>query len=115
MAEVDGAAAGYLMLCREQTPVEVGAGPAVEVRRIYVLPAFHGGGVAQALMRQALQIARREGCEWLWLGVSKHNARAMRFYRKHGFEVVGEQLFPVGTDIHEDYIMARAVGADSSP
>ena len=56
-----------------------------ELDWMMVDPAFHGRGVADALMRS--------GMEWLgadrpmWLNVIQHNARAVGFYRKHGFEV----------------------------
>lgn len=56
-----------------------------ELDWMMVDPAFHGTGVADALMRS--------GMDWLgmerpmWLNVIQHNDRAVRFYRKHGFEV----------------------------
>lgn len=56
-----------------------------ELDWLMVDPAFHGSGVADALMRS--------GMDWLgtdrpmWLNVIQHNGRAVRFYRKHGFEV----------------------------
>ena len=56
-----------------------------ELDWMMVDPAFHGSGVAGALMRS--------GMKWLgvdrpmWLNVIQHNERAVRFYRKHGFEV----------------------------
>src|SRR5262249_49532957 len=56
-----------------------------ELDWLMVDPEFHGGGVAAPLMRA--------GMEWLgegrpmWLNVVRHNKRAIRFYRKHGFEI----------------------------
>jgi ribosomal protein S18 acetylase RimI-like enzyme len=56
-----------------------------ELDWLMVDPAFHGRGIADALMRA--------GMDWLgtgrpmWLNVIRHNDRAIRFYRKHGFEV----------------------------
>ena len=56
-----------------------------ELDWMMVDPAFHGSGIADALMRS--------GMAWLgldrpmWLNVIQHNERAVRFYRKHGFEV----------------------------
>jgi len=43
----------------------------------------------------------------LWLGVWERNARAIAFYRKQGFEVVGEQEFMLGADRQRDLVMAR--------
>jgi ribosomal protein S18 acetylase RimI-like enzyme len=57
----------------------------LELDWLMVDPAQHGAGLAAALMT--------EGVEWLgsdrpiWLTVLKHNWRAIRFYRKFGFEI----------------------------
>lgn len=113
-AEVDEQIAGYLMLSREPWPEQVQATRPLSLRRLYVLDRYHGTGVALALMGEAFTQARSGGHDALWLSVSRHNARGLSFYRKTGFSVVGEQIFPVGQDLHEDFIMARrmAVAAD---
>ena len=43
----------------------------------------------------------------LWLGVWERNARALAFYRKWGFDVVGEHTFKLGEDPQHDLIMRR--------
>ena len=108
-AEVDGRVVGYLMLCREEYPAEVASLRPLEVRRLYVLSQFHGTGVGQTLLGVALEQAKAGEHDALWLGVSRHNARGLAFYRKLGFRVVGEQSFAVGGELHEDFIMSRAV------
>ena len=56
-----------------------------ELDWLMVHPEFHGNGIASSLMHA--------GIEWLgkgrpmWLNVVRHNARAIGFYRKHGFEI----------------------------
>jgi ribosomal protein S18 acetylase RimI-like enzyme len=45
----------------------------------------------------------------MWLGVGEDNQRAQRFYRKWGFQVVGEHIFQVGSDPQTDLIMERAL------
>lgn len=56
-----------------------------ELDWLMVHPEFHGNGIASNLMKA--------GVEWLgedrpmWLNVVRHNARAIGFYRKHGFEI----------------------------
>ena len=56
-----------------------------ELDWMMVDPAFHGNGVADALMRTGIQWLGAD--RPMWLNVIQHNARAIRFYRKHGFEV----------------------------
>lgn len=95
-AFVDGQFAGY-MIATVHGPDDR------ELDWLMVDPTFHGCGVADALLRI--------GMEWLgtgrpmWLNVIQHNERAIRFYRKHGFEVdkdaVIERIVP-------HFIMRRA-------
>lgn len=108
-AVVQDALAGYLMLCREPAPPVVKSAKPLELRRLYVLPHYHGAGVANALMAEALQLASAEAYKTLWLSVSSDNQRGIRFYQKHGFVVAGEQIFPVGSDLHRDYVMIRTM------
>ena len=70
---------------------------ALELKRIYVLKEFHGGGVAQYLMEYYLAHALQHGYEVAWLGVWEHNIRAQRFYEKYGFAKSGyTHDFPIG-------------------
>jgi ribosomal protein S18 acetylase RimI-like enzyme len=63
-----------------------------ELDWLMVDPDFHGNGIAFQLMHA--------GVEWLgedqpiWLNVVRHNARAIGFYRKHGFEIDPEAECP---------------------
>jgi putative acetyltransferase len=58
--------------------------------QIVVATEFHGRGVAAALLREA----RRLAPAGLELHVNQDNARAIRFYRKHGFATAGEEVNP---------------------
>jgi ribosomal protein S18 acetylase RimI-like enzyme len=77
--------------------------------RFYVDFAFHGQGVAQALMTAVEDAARARGASTLWLGVWESNVRAQAFYRKQGFTVVGSQIFILGSDPQRDLIMAKTI------
>jgi ribosomal protein S18 acetylase RimI-like enzyme len=83
---------------------------AAEISRIYVLADWHGRGVAQDLLRDALVAATRDDCDCLWLGVWEHNPRAITFYRKFGLEVVGTHAFMLGLDRQRDLIMSVKIG-----
>ncbi len=81
--------------------------PAVELSKMYVLPANHGSGVASALMDAALDAAAGRAAECVWLGVNQENQRAQRFYKKHGFTVSGNRSFRLGDHTESDYVMVR--------
>ena len=82
--------------------------PAFEINKFYTDPAWHGSGVAAHLMTAVLDLARTGGAKVCWLGVNQQNARAQRFYAKHGFQVVGTKHFDVGGQLHDDFVMVRA-------
>jgi putative acetyltransferase len=58
--------------------------------QIVVAPEAWGSGMAALLLREAQQLS-----PVLTLHVNKDNARAIRFYEKHGFTVGGEDVNPL--------------------
>lgn len=109
LAEVEGAPAGYAQLRQGAAPPEVEGKDPVEIARFYVDAPWHGRGVARALLRAVLATARERGAGALWLTVWEKNARALAFYRKLGFRVVGARDFRMGEDLQHDHLMARGV------
>jgi ribosomal protein S18 acetylase RimI-like enzyme len=83
--------------------------PHTWLHRFYVAQEWHGKGVAQQLMRRCLQLARECAAERISLSVWVENPRAIAFYLKFGFEIMGEQPFVLGTEVQTDYVMARAL------
>ena len=106
VAEVAGAAAGYLAMQQAAHPA-VAARTPVQLCQLYVIPALHGGGVAALLMAAAIEQARVRRNDVIWLGVSEHNLRARGFYRKHGFVAVGVHEVGDAGEAHRDVVMSR--------
>ncbi|MEM6252761.1 MAG: GNAT family N-acetyltransferase [Cyanobacteria bacterium P01_D01_bin.156] len=80
-----------------------------ELYRFYVSQEWHGRGVAQQMMDQVFSTAAHTGADYIWLGVWEQNPRAIAFYRKYGFDVVGEHVFQFGNDPQRDLIMVTQV------
>ncbi len=57
-----------------------------EVHEIFVKPEWRGIGVGEMLMRKAMEYAKERGRDVVELWVGERNYRAIRFYRKFGFE-----------------------------
>lgn len=65
-----GTLAGFLIFIRATTEECLSSyPPSIELLRLYVDPAFHGTGVAAALVFNAEEVARKEGWEGMWLVV----------------------------------------------
>lgn len=101
---------GYAMLI-DRAPSEssvaeaVNGRPVLEISKMYVLPGHHGAGVSTALMTTSLDYATNGQFAGTWLAVNQDNARAQRFYRKHGFDTVGTRTFTVGAHLCHDFVM----------
>ncbi|GAC1649005.1 MAG: GNAT family N-acetyltransferase [Gemmatimonadaceae bacterium] len=109
LAERSGVSVGYALLRRGAAPDCVTGPVPFEVARLYAEQAELGRGVGPALMREVLAVAERLGAQTLWLSTWERNPRALRFYAKHGFQIVGSRVFLVGTDAQRDYVLARPV------
>lgn len=104
-----GAPIGYALLTSPELPTIEGAPGDIELKRIYVLSRFHGTGTGRMLMDAVTAEARARGRARLLLGVYGRNGRAIRFYQKSGFSLIGTRRFRVGENDYDDVIMARAL------
>jgi ribosomal protein S18 acetylase RimI-like enzyme len=109
IVQASGAIAGFAQLRAAHTPVCVTGPSPIELLRFYVDAAWHGRGVAPALMEAVISVAVSRSCRTVWLGVWEHNGRAIAFYRKQGFEDVGSHEFMLGEDLQTDRIMVRSI------
>jgi len=109
LVEADGELIAYAQLRRGEAPSSVRrratkpTAVALEIRRFYVDSRWHGQGIAQDLMAACLRDTPPEMP--VWLSVFMLNARAIAFYAKCGFRIVGQTTFLVGRDPQHDHVM----------
>lgn len=96
---------GFLKVNFGKAQTEIQDEKAIELERIYVLNEFHGKKIGQLLLEKALQIARNNKSQYLWLGVWENNFKALKFYEKNGFYVFDKHIFTLGTDEQTDLLM----------
>jgi ribosomal protein S18 acetylase RimI-like enzyme len=96
---------GYLKINFNNAQTEKQHEDAMEIERIYVLAAFHGKKVGQALYDHAIHIARGKKLHYVWLGVWEENPRAIQFYKKNGFVEFDKHIFKLGDDEQTDIMM----------
>ena len=82
---------------------------AICLHRYYVTQKWHGKGVALILLEHAIEQAKAVGAQAMWLGMWQHNQRALSFYQKHGFEIVGEVEYQFGKVIENDKVLFRVL------
>ncbi len=103
----DGAPVGFMVLSPPDLPLaDLGAGD-LEIKRIYLLTRFQGGGVGKRLIDEAVRHAAERKASRLLLGVYGNNLAAIGFYERCGFTKVGTRTFNVGGNLYDDFIMGR--------
>lgn len=102
-AETTGAPLGFALLTKSALP-DPQPGD-IELKRIYLLDRCQGQGLAGELLD--VVIAGAAGHRRLVLGTNRDNERALGFYRKTGFEIIGTRQFTVGHQQFDDYILAK--------
>lgn len=110
--ELDGTVVGYLQLSFGHAPDVVLSQKPMEIVRIYARKEWIGRGVGAQLMKASLREVENAGCDVVWLGVWERKLRAIAFYRKWGFEQVGTQVFQLGDDLQNDWVMVRQVDSN---
>jgi ribosomal protein S18 acetylase RimI-like enzyme len=103
-----GAPVGYAVNCLPDLPVALQDGD-IELKRIYAFSRFHGAGIGAGLMHAAIEDARARGAPRLLLGTYQDNHRAVAFYTRHGFALIGTRQFQVGTKLFDDIVMAKTL------
>ncbi|WP_157215621.1 GNAT family N-acetyltransferase [Flavisphingomonas formosensis] len=100
-----GTPVGFAMLTPPSADVPLRPGD-IELKRIYILPGWKGGGHGRALMDAAMAEARARGAVRMLLSVYEKNPAAQAFYGRLGFRRIGEQCFMVGPVPFVDHVMA---------
>ena len=113
----------FLLLFAEEQESPVGyaklrVGPAeacvnvenpIEIERLYLDAAAIGKRLGSVLMQACLAEAKARGYQSVWLGVWEHNDRAIAFYKRWEFELVGTHPFQQGTETQTDFVMQRKI------
>ena len=105
-AQPGDAPVGYAVLAPADVPVPDPRADDLELKRIYLLQPFQGGGWGRALMDAAVEHARALGSRRLLLGVWTVNEDALRFYARYGFVLAGQRQFWIGDRECSDHLLA---------
>ena len=110
-AQPGAAPVGYMVVAPADLPVPDPSPRDLELKRIYLLGSFRGGGIGKQLVADAIAHARAAGAGRLLLGVYAHNNAAIAFYRRLGFRQLATRRFRVGDGDYDDHIMGLALGS----
>ncbi len=117
---VDSIATGYQMqvLCLEQNTgkaelagyfVAMKGYAEVHLLNITVAPEYQGRGWGRAMLEALTIWSRGQGVQDLWLEVRATNARAIKVYQVHGFDVISvrKDYYPADISTREDAVVMK--------
>ncbi len=104
---VDDALSGMVVFSRPSRPKLAHTG---DIGAMYVRDGARGTGLADALMTTLLKHASTV-VEQVQLTVNAENARAIKFYQRHGFREIGRipRSLHVGDRYYDDMLMFRSM------
>ena len=89
----EGVPVGYSKIIYN-IPIEPVPQPNItKMERLYVLQEFHSLKLGHQLMQFNIQLSKDNGQQGMWLYTWKENHRAINFYKRVGFVIVGDGYF----------------------
>ena len=77
------------------------------LNKIYVLPNQQGKNIGKQLLNYVINKIKEFGAKSLRLNVNRNNI-ALHFYKKQGFEIIGEEDIDIGNGFFmNDYVMSK--------
>jgi diamine N-acetyltransferase len=104
-----GEPVGYAKIVKDYCPPQLNDTTCVQLERIYALKAYIGKKVGKTLMEECMNFAKQNNYKHMWLGVWQENHKAIEFYKRWGFKVIGIKQFVIGKEVNDDYVMAAEI------
>ncbi|MBT2289196.1 GNAT family N-acetyltransferase [Paenibacillus albidus] len=101
--------AGYLKVNTNDAQTEIMGNDSLEIERIYIRGKFHKQGLGSYLLNKAIEVAKKQNKEKIWLGVWEKNESAITFYKKMDFVQTGAHSFYMGDEEQIDFIMTKTL------
>src|SRR4051812_36983714 len=105
---VDRLPVGYAKLKHRSPLPSGGSRPCAQLQKLYVLSDYLGQQLGARLMHAVAQEAAGQA-PTLWLDVLRENVRAIRFYQRFGFRMIGEDNHTIGAQTFSFHLMSREV------
>ncbi|MBT8308839.1 MAG: GNAT family N-acetyltransferase [Flavobacteriaceae bacterium] len=95
---VDQLPAGYAKLKLHSGSEFIDSDNICQLQKIYVLKDFLGMKIGYHMQNLLFEKARELGFKTIWLSVLNSNERAINFYKKNDFEIIGSHDFTIGKE-----------------
>lgn len=80
---------------------------AAELNKLYVLQWFGSRGIGHHLLKESERLVRSKGENQMWLWAWDQNPRAIAFYERQGYKVVGPAPCPMEQNEYTNIVMVK--------
>ena len=103
---IDEQPAGYSKIILNVPHPEIAERPVTKLERIYLLKEYYGIDAGKKLFDHNVMVARENHQVGMWLNVWIENHRAIAFYQKQGFTIIGRSDFELSpTHTNPNHVM----------
>ena len=106
---VDRLPVGYAKLKLKSPSAFLNATHVCQLQKIYVLKDFLSFRIGTQLQNLLIQKAKELGYKKIWLSVLQSNERAIHFYKKNEFNLIGNHDFQIGKEHFLFKVMSRNI------
>jgi ribosomal protein S18 acetylase RimI-like enzyme len=97
----DNQPAGYSKIILNAQHANIQLERVTKLERLYLLKEFYNLKIGHELFDFNIELSKHNNQIGMWLFVWKENQRAVRFYKKNGFEIIGSYDFKL-TENHSN-------------
>ena len=83
----------------------------VYISKIYLKAETRGKGLGKLLLNRAIELAKQNQKNSIYLNVNKYNVDSIAFYERNGFTKIDEGVFDIGNGfVMDDFILELVLG-----
>ena len=98
--------AGYSKIVLNQANTNIEQQSVTKLERFYLLEDFYGQNIGAKLFEFNIELSKSHLQKGMWLYVWVENQKAIRFYTKNGFKIVGSYDFQISeTHINPNHVL----------
>lgn len=82
---------------------------APELSKLYILEWFCGKGIGYNLLKEVEKTVVAAGQSKIWLWVYTLNPRAIKFYERQGYHIIGSAIYQMEENAYVNYAMEKSL------